>query len=287
VSLPADSASVADFILPRTYHAILEFLFFSQSRWPSPPHLLRMTSFVPPAYDDPPTPPSPIVIPPPIVDSPPAPQNVVLVSKARPVRRKVLSEKPVNQQVALLSRSTSSPSKKPKDEQSPFTALPPRLSAKLRGARGKLSSESPKRVDTGFLGDNATKRRQGQFNAAMRRLEGIGAPAEQRSDSETDDTGVLEAQGEATDELTFTKSVLAFPGCSLSADLVRSAGRRACRSTGRACAASRASRRCDDLPKLRSSLSLASSFVVLAPLARLSVPSALTPSPSPSPEGPL
>ncbi|BGP34707.1 hypothetical protein JCM10296v2_006529 [Rhodotorula toruloides] len=208
---------IAHFVLPRTYHAILEFLFFSQSRWPSPPHLLRMTSFVPPAYDDPPTPPSPIVIPPPIVDSPPAPQEVVLVSKARPVRRKVLSEKPVNQQVALLSRSTSSPSKKPKDEQSPFTALPPRLSAKLRGARGKLSSKSPKRVDTGFLGDNATKRRQGQFNAAMRRLEGIGAPAEQRSDSETDDTGVLEAHGEATDELTFTKT----PRLSLNRPRVR------------------------------------------------------------------
>ncbi|CDR35813.1 RHTO0S01e07668g1_1 [Rhodotorula toruloides] len=208
---------IAHFILPRTYHAILEFLFFSQSRWPSPPHLLRMTSFVPPAYDDPPTPPSPIVIPPPIVDSPPASQEVVLVSKARPVRRKVLSEKPVNQQVALLSRSTSSPSKKPKDEQSPFTALPPRLSAKLRGARTKLSSKSPKRVDTGFLGDNATRRRQGQFNAAMRRLEGIGAPAEQRSDSETDDTGVLEAQGEATDELTFTKT----PRLSLNRPRVR------------------------------------------------------------------
>ncbi|BGP02805.1 Proteophosphoglycan ppg4 [Rhodotorula toruloides ATCC 204091] len=208
---------IAHFILPRTYHAILEFLFFSQSRWPSPPHLLRMTSFVPPAYDDPPTPPSPIVIPPPIVDFPPAPQEVVLVSKARPVRRKVLSEKPINQQVALLSRSTSSPSKKPKDQQSPFTALPPRLSAKLRGARGKLSSKSSKRVDTGFLGDNATTRRQGQFNAAMRRLEGIGAPAEQRSDSETDDTGVLEAHGEATDELTFTKT----PRLSLNRPRVR------------------------------------------------------------------
>ncbi|BGP27026.1 hypothetical protein JCM10295v2_005988 [Rhodotorula toruloides] len=200
---------VAHFILPRTYHAILEFLFFSQSRWPSPPHLLRMTSFVPPAYDDPPTPPSPIVIPPPIVDSPAAPQEVVLVSNARPVRRKVLGDKPINQQVALLSRSTSSPSKHPKDEQSPFTALPPRLSAKLRGARGKLNSKILKRVDTGFLGENATKRRQRQFNAAMRRLEGVGAPAEQRSDSETDDTGVLEAHGEATDELTFTKWVRA------------------------------------------------------------------------------
>lgn len=200
-----------------------------------------MTSFVAPAYDDPPTPPSPIVIPPPIVDSPAAPQEVVLVSKARPVRRKVLAEKPVNRQVSILSQSTSSPSKQPKDERSPFTALPPRLSAKLRGARDKLSSKSPKRVDIGFLGDNATKRRQGQFNAAMRRLEGIGAPAEQRSDSETDDTGVLEACGEATDELTFSKCVSRSPAPSAVADCCPFAERRASRSTGRACAASRAS----------------------------------------------
>lgn len=55
-----------------------------------------------------------------------------------------------------------------------------------------------------FLGDKVTRRRQGQFDAAMRRLEGCGAPEEQRSGGETDDTGVLEAEGEATGELSFS-----------------------------------------------------------------------------------
>jgi len=125
------------------------------------------------------------------------------------VRRKPLGAKAVNRQVAELSKSTSSPSKQPKEDLSPFTALPPRLSSKLRGLRGAkaVPDESPKKVDTGFLGDNATRRRQGQFNAAMRKLEGVGVPAEQRSDEETDDTGVLEAKGEATEELSFTKCV--------------------------------------------------------------------------------
>ncbi|BGP50980.1 hypothetical protein JCM10450v2_006906 [Rhodotorula kratochvilovae] len=200
---------IAHWLLPRTYHAILEFIFYSQTRFPSPPHLLRMTSFVPLAYDDPPTPPSPIRIPPPIIDSPLA--MIDLVSSTppspEPVRRRPLAAKPLNRQVAELSQSTSSPSKQPKEDLSPFTALPPRLSSKLRGLRAKMGSKSPKKaVDTAFLGEKATKRRQGQFEAAMRRLEGVGLPTEQRSDEETDDTGVLEAKGEATEELTFTKT---------------------------------------------------------------------------------
>lgn len=197
----------ADWIIPRTYHAILEFIFYSQTRFPSPPHLVRLSSWVPLAFDDPPTPPSPIRIPPPIVDSPAEVVDVVLASRAAPVRRKPLVVKSGNR-VAELSQSTSSPSKRPKEDLSPFTALPPRLSSKLRGVRGKpLPTKSPKKVDTAFLGDNATRRRQGQFNAAMRRLEGVGVPTEQRSDEETDDTGVLEAKGEATEELSFTKCV--------------------------------------------------------------------------------
>ncbi|GAA5900397.1 hypothetical protein JCM8208_005350 [Rhodotorula glutinis] len=199
---------LAHWLIPRTYHAILEFIFYSQTRFPSPPHLARLSSWVPLAFDDPPTPPSPIRIPPPIVDSPPGVVDVVLTTRAAPVRRKPLAAKPLNRQVAELSRSTSSPSKQPKEDLSPFTALPPRLSSKLRGLRGGKAApiESPKRVDTGFLGDNATRRRQGQFNAAMRKLEGVGVPMEQRSDEETDDTGVLEAKGEATEELSFTKT---------------------------------------------------------------------------------
>ncbi|GAA5920811.1 hypothetical protein JCM3775_003962 [Rhodotorula graminis] len=199
---------IAHWLVPRTYHAILEFIFYSQTRFPSPPHLVRLSSWVPLAFDDPPTPPSPVRIPPPIVDSPPDAVDVVLTTRAAPVRRKPLAAKPLNRQVAELSRSTSSPSKKPKEDLSPFTALPPRLSSKLRSLRGgqPAPTENAKKVDTGFLGDNATRRRQGQFNAAMRKLEGVGAPAEQRSDEETDDTGVLEAKGEATEELSFTKT---------------------------------------------------------------------------------
>lgn len=79
---------------------------------------------------------------------------------------------------------------------SPFTALPPRLRMRRPAGMSKC--------DTGFLGDKVTRRRQGQFDAAMRRLEGCGAPDEQRSGGETDDTGVLEAEGEATQELSFS-----------------------------------------------------------------------------------
>ncbi|GAA5995655.1 uncharacterized protein JCM10292_005305 [Rhodotorula paludigena] len=204
------------FLLPRTYHAILEFLFYSQNRFPSPAHL-HMDSLIPSAFDDPPTPPSPIRIPSPIVDSPieyehAEPEAIApFVVPAKPLKaatvpRKTLGPKSVNRMAAALSQSASS-SVQPHKEDSPFTALPPRLSSKWRGMRGKVVSKSPKKVvDTGFLGDSATTRRQGQFNAAMRRLEGVGAPSEQRSDEETDDTGVLEAKGEATEELTFSKA---------------------------------------------------------------------------------
>lgn len=220
----ADTPCFADFLLPRTYHAILEFLFYSQNRFPSPAHLLRMDSFIPSAFDDPPTPPSPIRIPSPIVDSPieyehAEPEAIAPVVvpakplKAATVPRKTLGPKSVNRMVAALSQSASS-SVQPHKEDSPFTALPPRLSSKWRGMRGKVASKSPKKVvDTGFLGDSATTRRQGQFNAAMRRLEGVGAPSEQRSDEETDDTGVLEAKGEATEDLTFSKYVFVYCLC--------------------------------------------------------------------------
>ncbi|GAA5886544.1 hypothetical protein JCM6882_001682 [Rhodosporidiobolus microsporus] len=211
----ASREAVALFNAPRTYHAILEFLFYSQNRWPSPPHLIRFNSFVPPAFDDPPTPPSPIRIPSPIVDSsfettglvfsqPPSPPP----AKPAPPTRRVLAPKAANKQVVALSRSTSSPSKAPKEDHSPFTALPPRLGSKLRAVRAKMASKSPKKaaVDTSFLGAKVSSRRQEQLEAAMRRLEGTGRPSEQRSDSESDFTGVFEAAGEATDEFTFSKT---------------------------------------------------------------------------------
>ncbi|GAA5984510.1 hypothetical protein JCM11641_007006 [Rhodosporidiobolus odoratus] len=221
----ASREAVALFNAPRTYHAILEFLFYSQTRFPSPPHLMPFDSFISPAFADPPTPPSPIRIPSPIVDSSfentgllatippsPSPQPTMppppLTTKAKAAHpaRRPFGEKPVNKQVSALSRSTSSPSKQPKEDHSPFTALPPRVGSKLRGVRAKLASKSPKKtVDTSFLGAKVSTRRQGQLDAAMRRLEGTGKPSEQRSDSESDFTGVLEAAGEATDEFTFTK----------------------------------------------------------------------------------
>ncbi|GAA5838012.1 hypothetical protein JCM11251_006823 [Rhodosporidiobolus azoricus] len=239
----ASREAVAFFNAPRTYHAKLEFLFYSQSRWPSPPHLLRFNSFVPPLYDDPPTPPSPIRIPSPIVDSSfetdwrdlilsrsPSPAPPPRRRPAPPPRR-VLGEKLINQQVAALSSSTSSPSKAPKKDHSPFTALPPRLGSKLRAVRAKMSSSSaasglelstspkPKKVDTSFLGSRVSSRRQEQLEAAMRRLEGTGKPSEQRSDGEStsDFTAVLEAvleaagDGELTGELKFSKFVSSPP----------------------------------------------------------------------------
>ncbi|GAA5866225.1 hypothetical protein JCM8547_007209 [Rhodosporidiobolus lusitaniae] len=215
----ASREALSRFDAPRTYHAILEFLFYSQNRFPSPPHLIRLGSFVPLAFDDPPTPPtppSPVRIPSPIVDSSFETRDLaVLVSaspspprrKPAPPARRPLAAKPVNKQISALSQSTSSPSKAPKDDLSPFTALPPRLGSKLRAVRAKMESKSPKKkvVDTSFFGSKVSTRRQEQLDAAMRRLEGTGKPSEQRSDSESDFTGVLEAAGEATDEFTFTK----------------------------------------------------------------------------------
>ncbi|GAA5928875.1 hypothetical protein JCM1841_001281 [Sporobolomyces salmonicolor] len=216
----ASLEAVASFDAPKTYFAILDFLFASQNRYPTPPHLIRLTSFVPLAFADPPTslsPIAPVEIPAPIVDSPdlviadmltatpPSPEPLPLPPrKPAPCMRRPLAAKPVNPQVAALSWSTSSPKKE--DALSPFTALPPRLGARLRGIRAKISPTKKKLVDTHFLGDSATRRRQSQFNAAMRMLEGTGKPEEQRSDEDTDDTGVLEAKGEATDEFTFTKT---------------------------------------------------------------------------------
>ncbi|GAA5883158.1 hypothetical protein JCM16303_006118 [Sporobolomyces ruberrimus] len=216
--------AVAAFDAPKTYHAILNFLFSSQNRFPNPPHLSRLSSFVPVAFADPPTPPSPVSpvspirIPSPLQHStdfylastPPSPEaqpsiptpqldEVPLKSSTTQPLRKVLGNKSVN---TALSRSTSEPIKE--DALSPFTALPPRLGSKLRGIRAKTSPVK-KKVDTTFLGDAASRRRQAQFNAAARRLEGTGFPSEQRSDEDTDDTGVLEAKGEATDEFTFTR----------------------------------------------------------------------------------
>lgn len=112
--------------------------------------------------------------------------------------RTALLEKSVNAPVSAAALYNARlPSRGEEKAPSPFTALPPRL--RMRRPSGMS------RCDTNFLGDKVTRRRQGQFDAAMRRLEGCGAPEEQRSGGETeDDTGVLEAEGEATGELSLS-----------------------------------------------------------------------------------
>ncbi|GAA5912028.1 uncharacterized protein JCM6883_007084 [Sporobolomyces salmoneus] len=216
--------AVALFDAPKTYRSILDFLLSSRNLFPSPPHLARLSSYVPLAFADPPTPPSPISptspirIPSPLHDStgsflastPPSPPSMSYVAPepqiSKPVQpveplRRILGNKSVN---VALSSSTSAP--KEFDVLSPFTALPPRIGSKLPGLKGSTSPAKKKKVDTSFLGDATSRRRQAQFNAAARRLEGTGFPEEQRSDDDTDDTGVLEAKGEATDDLTFAKT---------------------------------------------------------------------------------
>jgi hypothetical protein len=125
--------------------------------------------------------------------SPPSPSPV----PARKIRMP-LGAKPVNRQL-VLTKSTSSPKKE--ESLSPFTALPPKVGFKMRGLRSKLAAPSPvKTVDVGFLGCGkpVTMRRKDQFDAARRKLEGVGSVEEQRSEgeSESENSGVLEAKGE-------------------------------------------------------------------------------------------
>lgn len=125
-----------------------------------------------------------------------APLQSPVVKIRPPAARRVLAEKAVNKVLAgPLAQDVGAGTAE--TALSPFTALPPRLTV-LR---------SRPVCDTAFLGANVTYRRQDQLDAAMRRLEGVGVPEEQRSGGETDDTGVYEAHGEATQELSFTQCV--------------------------------------------------------------------------------
>ncbi|GAA6023908.1 hypothetical protein JCM11491_002690 [Sporobolomyces phaffii] len=266
--------AVALFDAPKSFRAILEFLFSSHARFPPPPprprHVVQLDRGVPLACVGPPlTPPSPlspvapIKIPSPLRESTsswtfpadPLPATIACADDASPPRRpkvaaravlgrKVLGDKSVNvvgvadraQPPSAIASSTKVAGGD-NDALSPFTALPPRLGANLRAAsgRGRFSARSSagsfdggieqqqkkKVVDVRFLGDAVSHRRQVQFNAAARRLEGTGRPSEQRSDD--DDTtgdhtgallrvvvpgrsrGVLEADGEATIDSSFAK----------------------------------------------------------------------------------
>lgn len=145
----------------------------------------------------------------------------------------VVEPKPLlNRSVAILRSSDGGRSAK--SEHSPFTALPPRLAPRLNkaalrrplaakqanvGAAEQQVKPAPPRprpgdliqpietvkpmaqqqrnVDTAFLGKSASKRRKAQFDAARRRLEGVGAPSEQRSDSDDEDTTAEHARSKA------------------------------------------------------------------------------------------
>lgn len=94
-----------------------------------------------------------------------------------------------------------------KDLLSPFTALPPKLA--MSKLRSRLSSPSKslnnstlmeaasgKENVSSFLGPlAATKRRQDQFAASLRKLEGVGTAEEQRSDEGESDDSELIARG--------------------------------------------------------------------------------------------
>jgi uncharacterized protein (DUF2345 family) len=67
-------------------------------------------------------------------------------------------------------------------------------------ASSAFAGPARKSVDVTFLNAGAvTQRRKKQFDAARRKLEGVGHATEQRSESDSDseNTGVLEAKGEA------------------------------------------------------------------------------------------
>ncbi|BGP57332.1 hypothetical protein JCM8202v2_004973 [Rhodotorula sphaerocarpa] len=193
------------FVLPRTYFTILEFLFDSQNRFPSPILPSRLGAPDHGAFDDPSMPPSPLSsvssdsdesfdeAP---VEAPPSRVRPLLPAswtdpspRASVPLRPALAPKAVNRTVSAIAFSAVEQAK----ALSPFTARPPRLQVRPT-------------CDTDFFKKKVTQRRQGQLDAAMRRLEGVGAPDEQKSGGETDDTGVLEAKGEATVDLTFSKT---------------------------------------------------------------------------------
>ncbi|GAA5863086.1 hypothetical protein JCM3774_001416 [Rhodotorula dairenensis] len=204
------SEMVACFVVPQTYFGILEFLVFSLHYFPSTakPGQLRGPTPCELRREAAPAPRYSIDAPQILRDSPP-PQTDNIATSARSL---VLDEAPKSggrpTRKALLDKSTNAPVIYPMHDKvrrglagekasSPFTTLPPRLN---------LRKSAVSACNTDFLGSKVTRRRQGQLDAAMRRLEGVGAPDEQKSGGETDDTGVLEAEGEATHDLSFSRS---------------------------------------------------------------------------------
>lgn len=207
-AVEADYSTPTDFKRPTTTHDILQYLFDSQNRFHSRAYHHHSTVSVV-GYPSPDiylshamSPPSPMVSfdgsnskePPdvPTEVSPPLPSPVP-ASKIR----MLLGAQPVNRHL-VQTKSTSSPKKE--ETLLPFTALPPKLGFKMRGLRSKLAASQVKAVDVRFLGGGkpVTKRSKDQFDAARRKLEGVGSVEEQKSDgeSESENSGVLEAKGE-------------------------------------------------------------------------------------------
>ncbi|KAK4047094.1 hypothetical protein OIV83_005657 [Microbotryomycetes sp. JL201] len=188
--------ALAHFLIPTRVRDILLFILDSQTRFrscvPPRPHassILGLRS--PPIYPDHAlSPATPFVS-----DTSMQTDYAVIDKPVSPVRYSKPS-KPVNRRILATNSINASESTK---GFSPFTALPPKLSIrkKLRSSSLVLVDNSVPRktvspskrksgVDTSFLGDSVvSKRRKDQFDAARRKLDGVGTASEQQSEEDT------------------------------------------------------------------------------------------------------
>ncbi|KAM0786974.1 hypothetical protein ACM66B_002392 [Microbotryomycetes sp. NB124-2] len=219
--------AVAHFLIPTRVRDILVFILDSQTRFRSclPPqsHASLLGSRSPsifPAHA--PSPPTPLVSDTSMQTEETIFNHFVSPTKfakpSKPVNRRVLAAKSAN-----LSQTASQATKG--DGSSPFTALPPKLGlrSKLRSSTVASSAESidatasratvspSKRksgVDTAFLGDlGVSKRRKDQFDAARRKLDGVGSASEQQSEDDTIEFDkVKKSEATGTGSETFKKT---------------------------------------------------------------------------------
>lgn len=207
---------ISEFEPPQGVYEILQFLFDSQDRFRSIAHL--SSSFASTFFDAklstdlyPSSQPSVAAPIKPVKTKKDTSMNeAVPPSSLLPSIRVPFAPKPrvINhQRNKPISISVDSLSLVEKDLLSPFTALPPKLS--INKLRSRLSSPSKsssnsnsmeaangKENVSSFLGPlAATKRRQDQFAASLRKLEGVGTAEEQRSDEGESDDDRLVARG--------------------------------------------------------------------------------------------
>lgn len=199
---------------PQGTYEILEFIFTSQRRFRSLVSASLGIALTPV--------PSPTrMLPPPIgrfgyhASSPDVPVSVgnspiflplpLAKTKTLAPLRKPLASKSVNRPTQLAVATKVGPS--------PFTALPTRISTRLKvlhdpSATHDEPSPSKKNVDVSFLGGKSgvSRRRMQEFDAARRKLEGSGTAKDQaqRSDGESDVELVGEGSGSAA-EISFAK----------------------------------------------------------------------------------